>query len=506
LREIVMLKSAERYARWKAPAVDGQVLVWPAPSDLLRDARGNQQRLGALDSVRLQNVPLSQVRQKMRQWLGHADEQPLIATGHQAELHHPGVWAKNALIDAVAEKLNGRAFHFAVDTDEPKHLALRWPGGSVPLTDDPLASRAEWSGLVAPPTPGHLAEVQRAFTGAASKWDFQPIAGNFLSSMRELSLKGGNLPSVLTDSLHRLDWELGLRHDVLIVSPICLSEPYLVFVHHLLARAGEFAAYYNEALAAYRRENRIRTPGRPMPDLKCSPDSCEVPFWLDSLSTGTRSRAAVVRSGNHWAFRSATGEEFRFDAAADGWEAATALMFWLRQNGLRLSPRALTLTAVLRLLVADQFIHGIGGGQYDQVLDALIDRHFGLEPPRFSVTTATLLFPEAVGQPRVCLPCLVQEGHRLKHGVLGQEKMRLVERIASLPRRSSERSTLFYQMHDRLTSAWAVPPVKDWNEHFRMAEERAQEERVLFDRELFYAIQPRERLTGLIDEYHGRFQ
>jgi hypothetical protein len=122
------------------------------------------------------------------------------------------------------------------------------------------------------------------------------------------------------------------------------------------------------------------------------------------------------------------------------------------------------------------------------------------------VTTATLLFPEAVGQPRVCLPCLVQEGHRLKHGVLGQEKMRLVERIASLPRRSSERSTLFYQMHDRLTSAWAVPPVKDWNEHFRMAEERAQEERVLFDRELFYAIQPRERLTGLIDEYHGRFQ
>jgi len=53
----------------------------------------------------------------MRQWLGHDDAQHLIATGHQTELHHPGVWAKNALIDAVAGKLGGRAFHFAVDTE-----------------------------------------------------------------------------------------------------------------------------------------------------------------------------------------------------------------------------------------------------------------------------------------------------------------------------------------------------------------------------------------------------
>ena len=79
--------------------------------------------------------------------------------------------------------------------------------------------------------------------------------------------------------------------------------------------------------------------------------------------------------------------------------------------------------------------------------------------------------------------------------------MELVSRIASLPRHSSERSTLFYEMHDRLSSAWAKPPVKDWEQQLRCAEERAQKERVLFDRELFYAIQPRDRLTSLIDRY-----
>ena len=496
-----MQATAARYARWKAPAEDGQTLIWPAPADLLQDARDNHRRLADSDSILLQNVPLPDVRRAMRKWLGHEDDQLLIATGHQTELHHPGVWVKNALIDAVATKVNGRAFHFAVDTDEPKHLLLKWPGGSIPLSDNPSAKRAEWSGLLPPPTPAHLAEAERAFESASASWNFKPLIPDFLRSLRPQPLSSATLSSALTDAMHQLDWGLGLRYDAMIVSPLCFSEPYLLFVHHVLSRAGQFAADYNAALEQFRLENKIRTPGRPMPNLKATADSCEVPFWLDSLADGSRSRAAVARSSDSWSIRVEGRDEFCFDRAADGWDAADRLGHWLRQNALRLSPRALTLTSVLRLLVSDQFVHGIGGGQYDQVLDLLIERHLGIEAPRFSVTTATLFFPDAVGQPRVCLPCLVQEEHRTKHRVLGGQKMKMVERIAALPRHSSERAMLFYQMHDRLSAAWAMPPVKDWEQNLRLAEERAQEERVLFDRELFYAIQPRERLTALIDRY-----
>jgi hypothetical protein len=499
-----MQESAVRYARWKAPAEDGQVLLWPDPADLLRDTQTNHTSLADADAARIQNLPLAHVRSAMRKWLGHVEDQFLIATGHQAELHHPGVWAKNALIDAVAAKSGGRAFHFAVDTDEPKHLSLRWPGGAAPLTDDASTERAQWSGLVAPPSPAHLARIDAQFAQISGNWNFHPLVPEFLGTLRRLALSSANLPSALTESLHQLDWELGLRYDAMIVSPICLSEPYLVFVHHLLARAEQFGADYNATLERYRLENKIRAPGRPMPNLKISADSCEVPFWLDSLAAGTRSRATVARSGDVWALRSSNGDEFHFDPAADGWEAAGRLLLWLRSQGLRLSPRALTLTAILRLLVADQFVHGIGGGQYDQVLDALIATHFGIDPPRFSVTTATLFFPGAVGQPRVCLPCLLQDGHRLKHRALGPEKMRMVEQIHRLPRRSPERSQLFFQMHDRLTAAWGFPPVKTWEQEFRQAEARAQEERVLFDRELFYAIQPPDRLKDLIDRFRTR--
>jgi hypothetical protein len=492
---------AARYARWKAPAEDGETLLWPPPADLLQETRDNHRLLSGANSALLQNTPLPEVRRAMRKWLGHDDDRLLVATGHQTELHHPGVWVKNALIDAVAAKLEGRAFHFAVDTDEPKHLQLRWPGGSIPLSDDPSASRAEWSGLLPPPTPAHLAQAERAFNQAAASWGFASLVPEFLRALRPQALSTATLPAAITDALHQLDRDLGLRYDAMIVSPLCLSEPYLLFVHHVLARAGQFAADYNAALEQFRRENKVRTPGRPMPNLKASAESCEVPFWLDSLAEGTRARATVIQSGGQWSLRTDGREEFRFDPAAEGWDAANRLSQWLRRHGLRLSPRALTLTSVLRLLVSDQFVHGIGGGQYDQVLDLLIARHLGIEPPRFSVTTATLFFPDAVGQPRVCLPCLVQEGHRLKHRVLGPVKMHLVDQIASLPRRSSERSALFYEMHDKLSTAWGKPPVKDWEHQLRQAEVRSQEERVLFDRELFYAIQPRERLTSLIDRY-----
>ena len=503
LRELIMGQPADRYDRWKAPPADGQILIWPSPTDLLAEARENQRRLSSSE-ILIQNVPLSELRRQMRQWIGHDDRLPLIATGHQAELHHPGVWVKNALIDAAARKVGGRAVHFAVDTDEPKHLSLRWPGGSAALVGELAAPLPEWSGLLPPPDADHLCRVEQSFTSAAAQWRFTPLVPDFLRLLGQLSTESSNLPQALTRSLQSLDRDLGLGYEAMTISPACSSQPYLAFVHHVLAHADQFASDYNEALEQYRAQNRIKAPGRPMPNLKLTPECCEVPVWLDSLVERTRSRACVIRSGDQWSIR-AGDAEFRFDPAADGSTCASELSLWLRGQGLRLSPRALTLTCVLRLLVADQFVHGIGGGQYDQVLDALIARHWGLEPPTVSVTTATLFFPDALDEPRVCLRCIIQEGHRLKHGILGDEKLRLVEQIAALPRRSAQRSALFFRMHDKLTAAWAMPPVRQWEQRLRQAEERAQVERVLFDRELFYAVQPRHRLTSLIDRYREQF-
>jgi hypothetical protein len=499
--------TAGTYPNWTAPAEDGQFLIWPEPSRLLADAQANHDLL-ASSSALIQNAPLADLRRQQRQFIGHVDDQSLLlASAHQCELHHPGVWAKDVLTHLAAAKADAQAFHFAVDTDWPKHLSLRWPDSADPrrsqewpITDDPNLAAAAWIELVHSPTPDHLSRIRSALQ--ASRLTFEPMAGQFLDSLRRLCLESDTLPKALTNAIHELNWSLGLRHHALVCSPLWTSEPYLALVHHILSRTLQFAADYNRALAQFRRENGIRTKSRPMPDLAVSGDSCEAPFWLDHLDSGTRQRASVFIHHDRFVLRDGTGQEFIFDPSAEALGAAQALARFLRAHNLRLAPRALTLTLFLRLLLADNFVHGIGGGRYDQVTDRLIASHWGIGPPAFAVTTATVYFPGAAGRTRVCLPCLEHERHQLRHRLLGERKMEFVNAIAAAPRRSLERRHLFAQLHTGLSNTAANhPAIAKWEQEMAAARDRLAEEQVLFDRELFFALQPRVRLEEMIERY-----
>jgi len=62
-------------------------------------------------------------------------------------------------------------------------------------------------------------------------------------------------------------------------------------------------------------------------------------------------------------------------------------------KGLALRPRAQTLSIFLRLCVADLFIHGVGGANYDTATDVMLRNYFGIEPPRYGVASATVRLP-----------------------------------------------------------------------------------------------------------------
>ena len=326
-----MSESALRYPDWKAPAEDGTVLIWPDPARILEETRANLARLSNESRATIQNVPLNQVRKRLREFVGHDDARPLLASGHQTELYHPGVWAKDALIQAAARRLDGAAYHIAVDTDAPKHLVLRWPaGGSAPVTDDPNLTTAAWSALLQPPTPAHVKWVAARSEEAARSWAFESLLPTVLDSLRRLALESHSLSSALTSAQHELDWALGLRHHALLASPLWVSEPFLLFAHHVLARAREFAAQDNTSLAEYRAAHGMRSAQRPMPDLFVSDESIEMPFWLDDLASGARSRPSVFRAGEgSFVLQLLTGQTFTFDPTLDGWEAAHRLSRFL---------------------------------------------------------------------------------------------------------------------------------------------------------------------------------
>jgi hypothetical protein len=89
---------------------------------------------------------------------------------------------------------------------------------------------------------------------------------------------------------------------------------------------------------------------------------------------------------------------------------------------------------------------------------------------------------------------------------MGPEKMEMVRQIAELPRRSVQRQRVFSEMHNRLAQAVRIhPSIETWRQSMSDAVRVSADEQRVFDRELFYAIQPRERLTGLIEQYAARF-
>ncbi len=65
----------------------------------------------------------------------------------------------------------------------------------------------------------------------------------------------------------------------------------------------------------------------------------------------------------------------------------------LEARGIKVRSRALTTTLYARLFLADLFVHGIGGGKYDELTDELIQGFFECEPPIYLVFSATRWLP-----------------------------------------------------------------------------------------------------------------
>lgn len=499
------------YADWKAPKADAERLIWPAADGWARLAADNSRSLNAAADVRIQGVPLPRLRAEMRGFVGIPGETPTFVTGHQTELWHPGVWAKNALIDAAARAAGGLAMHVAVDTDAPKHLNVRWPNYSIPATDDARLAESPWSGALEPPTPSHLATIERDLAAAKPTFGYEPMLGEWIGNLRAVAFEeasGSDLAKAVAAASHRLDWSLGLDYSIQTLSPWLGSRPWLTFVYHVLSRAPQFAADYNASLADYRREQNIDSTSRPIPNLVVTEGQIEVPFWIDSLGDAPRRHRGAVERRDGKLFLHSPYEDaaIELDAAKDADVACEELRAFLLRNQLRIGPRALTLTLFMRLFVADVFVHGIGGGRYDQITDRLIRAKFGIEPPRFGVTTATMFLPQAIGRERACVPCVLQAGHKLKHDVLGERKRELVAAIDAAPRQSSERAVLFATLtRERRAVEQRDERLDKWRDELASMRRRAIEDATVFDREVFYAIQPRERLQRLIEGYRADF-
>ncbi len=323
----------------------------------------------------------------------------LLVAGHQPGMFHPGVWLKNAALDGLSRQHGAVGVNLQIDNDTLKAPSIRVPGGSI---ESPTARQIAFDGPMAEIPFEQREIVDRACfeqfgSHAASQiapFISDPLLKQFWPQVIERSRHTNLLGASISQARHRLEATWGLSNLELPQSAVCRLESFRWFLAHLLAQLPRFHGVHNVVLAQYRQAHRIRSANHPVPELITDGQWLEAPFWIWSDASPGR-RRLFVRRGSHEMQLSDRGEleltlPLEADRSAD--DAVETLARWERE-GIKIRTRALTTTLFARLMVADAFIHGIGGAKYDELTDMLIKRFFGMPVPGIVVVSATLLLP-----------------------------------------------------------------------------------------------------------------
>ena len=317
---------------------------------------------------------------------------PIVMTGHQPELYHPGIWVKDFLLDRVGLETGGTAIDLVVDSDGFDTVSLTAPcmAPVVRRCEQYLAVGGAVTCFACSPVPApeELGTFRRAGDEMLSTLKAPSVKRHFDEFCRCLDSAAedaANLAELVTFARRRYEASASTGYLELPVSQLVRTPAYGRFLAHILLNAEEFACAYNAELAEFRSIAKVRSPAQPFPDLSIDGARVELPFWR--LSHDGRKTLWAVRVGE-WV-QVVAGDELLADLPADP-EAAVAAVV---ASGQVFAPKALALTLYARLFLSDLFIHGVGGARYDHVTDGVVRRFFRVEPPKFAVASLTVYLP-----------------------------------------------------------------------------------------------------------------
>jgi hypothetical protein len=417
----MLMARAKEYRALRAPAGDGQTLVDPAWDALPATVARNREHLSyvqydvqgrslaelsrsAQQSLVTKAVAYtSQYRDVPARWKDAAalEGAPFVLSGHQPELFHPGVWYKNFVLGALAKRLDGVGIHLLIDSDTCRTATIRVPTGSVAeprveaiAYDEPAAEMPHEERKIQDPAvfstfAERASSLVRPFVSDPLVAELWPLVMTRNPAEKNLGLRLAQGRHALEETWHNETLELPQ-------SAVCELPEFGWFVAHLLANLPRFWAAYNDALAHYRRTHRIRGHAQPVPDLDSSNSWLEAPFWIWSAADPTRRPLYARQASDGLVITDRQSFEGSISLTDDQDAIVAAQQIAeLSSRGIKLRTRALTTTLFARLLLSDLFLHGIGGARYDQVLDEIVRRFFGFEPPEFGTVSATLRLPIA---------------------------------------------------------------------------------------------------------------
>jgi hypothetical protein len=528
------------FHRLQTPPGDGDVLIEPPFAQWPGLISGNIRRRKGW-SFTLAGEPVASAVGQTRAALVQGDDRVVVASGHQPAFVHPGVWAKHVVLNRAAGSLAAACVDFVVDNDSPRSTALTvpvvGPEGLVGLEAIPFQVSASPAGSAYEGRPALTGEqiqaIRRALRRALGDRYEASLLPTYLDHLgaRPPTLKNdrpeagptrvwewtGSADGRVQDAVaqHLAGREAVDRLLEAALPEVRVSDAFGgPFLAELLLNPEPFAAAYNQALSRYRREQAVRGPDRPLPDLRRYEDRMETALWVYQ-PLGPRRRLWVRRAGERidlFADSRPVGDVSAQALARAPDETLAALRPWV------IRPRALTLTLWARLLVCDLFVHGIGGAKYDRITDEIIRRYFGCEPPAYACVTATLRLPlpkfgttpETVRAARRRLRDWRYNPQRYLHqppSDLIEERWELIARADRL-REALGPGPLRREVYQAIREVNArlaeSEPGRgaDLAAEARRIERELESDTVASSREFFYCLQPPDRLRRLTTRLH----
>lgn len=474
-----------RGRKLRAPTTDRELLVDPPFPDLpnlltanLEHRRSWNYDVGGMSLNHLAETARAELLHDARQMPRRGEEHlpaaasppvspcssPLLISGHQPELFHPGVWSKNFLLDRLAKAVGGTAVNLVIDGDTLKSPTLRvptgtidaprieavpfdLPGDEIPYEERTILDRATFDSFGR-----RTCELLRPFIA-------NPLLETFWPTVVEESHRVRTIGEAFARARHRLEAAWGVTTLEYPQSRLCDGDGFRRFVCHLLAELPRFRAAHNSALLDYRRAEHLRSANHPVPELAADDDWLEAPLWIWSAANPRRRRVFVRRTAEGLELTDRAELRFQLPRGSGHVADAAEALGDLARQGYRLRSRALLTTMYARLVLGDLFLHGIGGGKYDELTDEMIRRFFGFEPPGFAVATATRRLPIARSQPAA------DEVERLEHRLW--ELSHQPERFLSIDIAAADASTIAAEMREALAEKRRWTAVEQTRENAR---------------------------------------
>ena len=414
-------------------------------------------------------------RSDTRQALGFEREAIIVASGHQAQIWHPGILAKDlAVASAVASfrdrDIPAHPLHFIADHDAndgglvayPTHEMTRGGWRMLPtpdgrsLRDLPPSQPTDLPGD-ALDLPGVTEGLRTIHAAVAAEADAENLSW-------QLGLAAAELARPFTGDIPRRSMSK------LLETPVGLG------LLETIARDPEACITTHDAAIEADRHARATGSGR-LPRAVARPlrrgDIEELPLWR-STPDGRR----PVRRG-------------------ESLDPATC------------RPRALLATALARLGGCDLFVHGVGGGRYDRAMEAWIQAWLGpataaaLAPA--TIATATLRLPITGNEPAEQAPAATPEGlHRLRSDPdLRREgparRASLLSAIDAAPRRSTARRAAFDALRAEAASARlrGRSEIERYRDRLELDADQRRAREVALDRTWPFPFHEQSALAGL---------